>query len=191
MLGHFGRLWVTPLGGAIACFALSADVRACATTDAGPTAKAPSLIHPAPGKIFETFGPRFHPLLNGRRQHNGFDYLANTGDPIHAAASGEVTFAGDLGAHGRAIEIKHDAGWATFYAHLSRPAVRTGDCVKAGDVIGASGNTGLSTGPHLHFEIRRDGNPIDPETLLDITGRKCVLDCPSDPDRPCTCEPSK
>jgi murein DD-endopeptidase MepM/ murein hydrolase activator NlpD len=79
--------------------------------------------------------------------------------------------AGNQGQFGVAIEIRHEAGWATFYAHLSRPAVRAGDCVKTGDVIGASGNTGLSTGPHLHFELRRDGKPIEPASLLDVTGR--------------------
>lgn len=190
MIAHFGRFWVAHLGAAIACFGLSADVQACAP-GARPVGKAPSFIHPAPGLVMTVFGPRVHPLLNVRKRHDGLDYVAATGDPIHAAASGEVAFAGHQGRFGIAIEIRHDAGWATYYAHLTRPSVRAGDCVKAGDVIGASGNTGFSTGPHLHFEIRHNGAHVDPASPLDIAGRKCVLVCPSDANLPCVCEPSK
>jgi murein DD-endopeptidase MepM/ murein hydrolase activator NlpD len=169
MLARFGRLGMVHLGVAFACFVLSADVRACATV-AAPTAKV-HFIHPAPTKMETAFGPRFHPLLNTRRHHDGIDYFAKVGDPVQAAADGEVTFAGNKGEYGIAIEIRHDAGWTTIYAHLNWPTVRAGDCVKAGAVIGASGNTGFLTGPHLHFEIRQNDKVVDPTSLLDMTGR--------------------
>jgi len=190
MSGRQNRRWVGFLGLALAGLVLSAEAQACAT-DAGAPAGTMNFVHPAPGRIFTIFGPRRHPLLNLVRNHDGIDYLAAVGDPIVAAAGGEVTFAGWKGQFGIAIQIRHRDGWETLYAHLSRPIVRAGDCLKAGDGIGMSGNTGFSTGPHLHFEISRNGTHVDPATLLDITGRKCVLDCPSDPDRPCVCEPSK
>jgi murein DD-endopeptidase MepM/ murein hydrolase activator NlpD len=188
MMGHSSRQWIGLLGAVVVGVALSADAQACAT-DTATTAKAPTFIHPAPGKLMTAFGRRVHPLLNVRKHHNGIDYFASIGDPIIAAASGEVRFAERKGEYGVAIEIGHGAGWATFYAHLSRPDVRTGDCVKGGDLIGKSGNTGFSTGPHLHFEIRHNGAHVDPAKLLDMTGRECVIVCPS--DRPCMCEPSK
>jgi murein DD-endopeptidase MepM/ murein hydrolase activator NlpD len=190
MIGYFGRRRMARLGALFACLVLSADALAC-STDTDPPAKVPGFTHPAAGKIFTKFGPRFHPLLNLVRHHDGIDYLAKVGDPILAAASGEVAFAGWRGQFGIAVQIRHRGGWETFYAHLSRPSVRAGDCVRAGDVIGLSGNTGFSTGPHLHFEISHDGSHVDPATLLDITGRECVLECPADPDRPCACEPEK
>lgn len=189
MFVNFIRLGVACLVAAVG-FSLPGDLQAC-VPDATPMAKAPNFVHPAPGMVMAVFGPRFHPLLNMKKHHDGIDYLAKVGDPIIAAASGEVAFAGHQGPFGIAIEIRHDGGWSTFYAHLSRPSVRAGDCVTAGDVIGASGNTGFSTGPHLHLEIRHNGTHVDPETLLDIAGRKCVLDCPSDPNKPCVCEPAK
>jgi murein DD-endopeptidase MepM/ murein hydrolase activator NlpD len=170
MIGHSGWRWVGLVAAASAGMVLSADAKACAT-DPVSIAKGPSFIHPAPGKIEAGFGPRFHPLLNFIMQHNGMDYIANIGDPVHAAASGEVTSAGNQGEHGNAIEIRHGAGWVTFYAHLSRLAVRAGDCVKAGDLIGMSGNSGFSVGPHLHFEIRENGKYLDPAPLLDMMGR--------------------
>jgi murein DD-endopeptidase MepM/ murein hydrolase activator NlpD len=182
------RLSLAMLGVAIVAVALSTDAKACAN-DAGTAAQAPGFIHPAPGKLMTAFGQRIHPLLNARKDHNGIDYFAEVGDPIVAAASGEVRFAENKGQFGIAIEIRHDAGWQTFYAHLSRPDVRSGDCVKVGDPIGAAGNTGFSTGPHLHFEILQNGALVDPASLLDMTGRECVIVCPA--DRPCACEPAK
>lgn len=188
MIGHSGRQWIGLLGVMVIAIVLSADAQACAT-DTGTTAKGPSFIHPAPGKLMTAFGRRHHPLLNVRKHHDGIDYFANIGDPVIAAAGGEVRFAEHKGQFGISIEIRHGAGWATFYAHLSRPAVRAGDCVKVGDSIGASGNTGFSIGPHLHFEIRHNGAHLDPAKLLDMTGRECVIVCPS--DKPCMCEPSR
>jgi murein DD-endopeptidase MepM/ murein hydrolase activator NlpD len=188
MVGHSCRGWIGLMCAAYAGVVLSADAEACAT-DVGAPAKEPSFIHPASGMVMTAFGLRVHPLLNTKKHHDGIDYVANIGDPIHAAADGEVRFAESKGQFGIAIEIQHDAGWVTFYAHLSRPSVRAGDCVRAGDIIGASGDTGFSTGPHLHFEIRHNGAHVDPAKLLDMNGRNCVIVCPS--DQPCMCETSK
>jgi len=163
------RRWMGLLCAVGATFALSSAAQACATDAAW--ANGPRFVHPAPGKIIVDFGRHVHPLLNRVRQHNGIDYAADIGDPIHAAAGGEVTFAGHKGEFGLAMEIQHADGWVTFYAHLSRFTVRPGDCVKAGDIIGKSGNTGFSVGPHLHFEIRSKGAHIDPANLLDVAGR--------------------
>ncbi len=103
-----------------------------------PTRQPRGRVHPpSSGEIETTFGPRIHPLLNVTRQHDGIDYFAAIGDPVIAAASGEVRFAENKGEFGIAVEIRHEAGWVTFYAHFSCPSVRAGDCVKAGDVIGS------------------------------------------------------
>jgi murein DD-endopeptidase MepM/ murein hydrolase activator NlpD len=170
MLKHFARILVANLSAVVGCFILSGNAQAC-VADVSPTPEAPNFSHPAPTKIETPFGPRFHPLLNARRHHDGIDYVAKIADPVQAAASGEVVSSGDKGEHGIAIEVRHHAEWTTLYAHLHWPYVRTGACVKAGDVIGASGNTGFSIGPHLHFEIRQKGRIVDPTSLLDMSGR--------------------
>jgi murein DD-endopeptidase MepM/ murein hydrolase activator NlpD len=118
------------------------------------------------GEIVETFGIRFHPLLNTRKQHTGMDFAAAVGQPLTAAAAGEIASAGNEGSPGIAILIRHQDGWETFYSHLSRLAVRAGDCVKRGDLIGYSGSTGFTVGRVLHFEVRHNGTPIDPSSLL-------------------------
>jgi murein DD-endopeptidase MepM/ murein hydrolase activator NlpD len=129
----------------------------------------PMFGHPVPGAVVSGYGPRNHPLLNLVRHHDGIDYAAAVGDPVHAAAAGEIVHAGWLGQLGIAVVIRHADGWETLYAHLARPAAGIGDCVKAGDMIGMAGTTGLSVGPALHFETRRHGAHVDPETLLAAT----------------------
>ncbi len=114
-------------------------------------------ILPAEGKLTSGFGPRRGGF------HTGIDLAMPVGTPIKAADSGMVTAAGWAGAYGLRIKIDHGEGeYVTLYAHLSRTKVSAGDVVKQGDVIGHSGNTGRSTGPHLHFEIRVNGTPRDP-----------------------------
>jgi murein DD-endopeptidase MepM/ murein hydrolase activator NlpD len=114
------------------------------------------------------FGMRMHPILHYTRLHAGQDLDAPSGAPIMAAASGTVLVAGPRGGYGNCVVIGHGHGIATVYAHQSRLLVQVGDKVKAGDVIGAVGTTGLSTGPHLHFETRVKGVPVDPTNFIDL-----------------------
>ncbi len=125
-----------------------------------------SLHRPVPGAITSGYGRRLHPILNYYRTHTGADFHAASGTPIEAAASGAVVWAGARGGYGNCVIIDHGNGLATLYAHQSRLAVSDGDTVKAGEVIGYVGSTGLSTGPHLHFEVRRQGEPVNPVAYL-------------------------
>lgn len=114
------------------------------------------------------FGMRFHPILHYERLHAGIDFGAGSGTPIRAAAAGTVIIAGDRGGYGNAVVIDHGDSVATVYAHQSQIAVRVGQVVEIGDVIGAVGTTGLSTGPHLHFETRLRGTPVNPTNFIDF-----------------------
>jgi len=124
------------------------------------------LTRPVPGAISSGFGPRRHPILGVTRMHNGLDMNCRSGDSIVAAEAGTVILAGVKGGFGKAIMIDHGGGMVTLYAHQSALAVSTGDRVGAGEVIGYCGSTGLSTGPHLHFEVRIKGDPVDPANYL-------------------------
>lgn len=110
---------------------------------------------------------RLHPILRRVLPHTGIDYAAARGTPVHATADGVVSGAGERGGYGNLVEIQHPNGYTTRYAHLSRiaPAVQAGVPVKQGDLIGYVGMTGLATGPHLHYEVRRSGRPVDPARL--------------------------
>lgn len=108
------------------------------------------------------FGPRRDPFNGSRRQHNGVDFAAAHGAPIYATADGVVTKAGWASGYGRIIKIRHDFGIETYYAHLARFRVEEGDRVSRGDRIGDMGNSGRSTGTHLHYEVRVGGKPINP-----------------------------
>ncbi len=119
-------------------------------------------VRPVPGPITSGFGMRMHPILHYRRMHTGVDMRASYGTPIKAAAAGMVVYAGWRGGYGKCVIIDHGSGIATLYAHMSRISVRRGQVVKAGQIIGRVGSTGLSTGPHLHFEVRKFGRPVDP-----------------------------
>jgi murein DD-endopeptidase MepM/ murein hydrolase activator NlpD len=124
------------------------------------------MIRPVPGAISSGFGYRMHPILGYRRLHMGVDMNAGYGDAIVAAADGRVIYSGWRGGYGNAVIIDHGGGVATLYAHQSSIAVGYGDVVNGGDVIGYIGSTGLSTGPHLHFEVRENGTPVDPAGYL-------------------------
>ena len=120
------------------------------------------LQKPVAGSITSGFGYRLHPIYKVRKMHTGVDISASSGTPIHAAAGGTVVHAGRWGGYGNCVIIDHGGGLATLYAHCSSLAVSSGQEVKQGETVGYVGSTGLSTGPHLHFEVRRDGNPVDP-----------------------------
>lgn len=115
-------------------------------------------------RLTSNFGMRNHPVLGYTRMHTGVDFGAPIGTPILAAGDGVVTRVGAMGGYGNTVDIDHDTTWSTRYAHISRFAagLQVGDRVRQGDVIAYVGNTGRSTGPHLHYEIRRDGAPVNP-----------------------------
>jgi len=120
------------------------------------------LLRPVSGPITSRFGWRYHPILKRSRLHAGIDFGVGTGTPVHAAQSGTVIMAGWKGGYGNTVVISHGGGLTTLYAHNSRLAVSSGQHVSAGQVVAYSGSTGLSTGPHLHFEVRVNGSPKDP-----------------------------
>jgi murein DD-endopeptidase MepM/ murein hydrolase activator NlpD len=117
---------------------------------------------PAKGILTSGFGVRVSPITGVERMHCGIDIGASAGSPVIAAASGEILQASYMGGYGYAVLIYHGGGLATFYAHMSGFAVETGQNVKQGQIIGYVGSTGYTTGPHLHFEVRVNGAPVNP-----------------------------
>ncbi|HVE47556.1 MAG TPA: peptidoglycan DD-metalloendopeptidase family protein [Acidimicrobiales bacterium] len=125
------------------------------------------LSPPLPGgRLTSPFGPRYHPVLGTARMHDGVDFAAPSGAPIRAAAGGTVVFAGPRGGYGNTVIVDHGNSLATLYAHQSQVHVAEGTPVTAGQLIGEVGSTGLSTGPHLHFETRVAGAPVNPLLYL-------------------------
>lgn len=121
-----------------------------------------SFMRPVGGRITSGFGMRFHPVIGRYKLHTGVDIACPIGTPIHAAAGGVVILAGWGGAYGNCVIIDHGGGVTTLYGHQSRLAVRSGSAVRQGQIIGYSGSTGWSTGPHCHFEVRKHGSPVNP-----------------------------
>ena len=113
------------------------------------------------------FGYRSDPFTRRAAMHSGIDFKGPIGAPIYAAAQGTVSFVGVKAGYGNCVEIDHGNGLMTRYAHMSRFATRVGQPVAAGAVIGAIGNTGRSTGPHLHFEVRMHDRPLNPRPFLE------------------------
>ena len=113
-----------------------------------------------------SFGWRVDPFSGRSAFHEGLDFTAAIGTPIHAAAGGRVTVAEQTPDYGKIVKINHGSGLETRYAHASELLVKAGDVVRKGQLIARVGNTGRSTGPHLHFEVRRDGAPLDPRKFL-------------------------
>ncbi len=128
-----------------------------------------ALTQPVPGRITSGYGFRTHPVLGYRRFHRGLDIGAAPGSPVLAATVGRVPPAGWGGGYGNVVEIRHAGGLAPRYGHMSRIAVRGGQNVRQGQVIGYVGSTGLSTGPHLHYELFRNGRLVDPRTVRFVT----------------------
>jgi len=121
------------------------------------------IANPAPGRpISSSFGVRRDPLLGTAALHSGMDFRAGIGTSVRATASGTVRSAGWNGGYGQMVEVSHGNGYTTRYAHLSKILVAPGDKIKRGTVVGQSGSTGRSTGPHLHYEVRRNGTALDP-----------------------------
>lgn len=122
---------------------------------------------PVAGKhVSSGFGTRIDPFLGSAAMHSGIDFAAMTGTPVRASAAGTVTEAGRNGGYGNMVEIDHGGGISSRYGHMSKIVVKSGDRVTRGTVIGLSGSTGRSTGPHLHYEIRREGVAIDPARFV-------------------------
>jgi murein DD-endopeptidase MepM/ murein hydrolase activator NlpD len=114
------------------------------------------------GTISSPFGMRMHPLYHTMRYHEGLDISAPTGTPIYATANGTVEFAGKMHGYGNLVTIDHKYGYSTRYGHMSKILVRKGQRVKKGEKIGEVGNTGVSTAPHVHYEVRYHGQPQNP-----------------------------
>lgn len=127
------------------------------------------------GRISSHYGWRVHPITHNHRMHTGIDYAVPIGTQVKAAQHGKVIFAGRQGGYGNLLVIKHNDTYRTAYAHLDKFNVAIGDWVNQGDVVAYSGNTGLSTGPHLHFEIRKNGLSLNPLTGESSSDHMLVL----------------
>lgn len=120
------------------------------------------------GRVTSNFGYRIHPILKTKKLHTGLDISASSGTGILAANAGRVIYSGVRGTYGKTIIIDHGGGIVTLYAHCSSLVASEGQDVKKGDVVAKVGSTGLSTGPHLHFEVRVNGNYVDPKSYLGL-----------------------
>lgn len=156
---------VTPGASAEAVRGAPAVAGSAASAEAGSSTGA---HRPVVGRVSSEFGMRTHPVTGVRKSHTGIDFAAPTGTPIEAAAAGTVTFAGVRGGYGNLVIVDHGDGTETRYAHQHRIDVGVGQQVQRGQQLGTVGSTGMSTGPHLHFEVRRDGTPIDPRPWLSL-----------------------
>lgn len=144
---------------------IEAELRAISRNSARSYRGAPwtsSFHRPVGGRITSGFGMRVHPILHSRRMHTGIDIGAPTGTSIRAAGNGMVVSTGWRGGYGNCIIVDHGNGRATLYAHCSSIVARSGQVVKSGQTIGRVGSTGFSTGPHLHWEVRINGRPVNP-----------------------------
>jgi murein DD-endopeptidase MepM/ murein hydrolase activator NlpD len=128
------------------------------------------LVWPVEGPVISTFGQR------SRGWHAGIDITADMGSQIYAAAPGTVIYSGWMRAYGQVVKIEHEHGFITLYAHNLNNMVEAGDQVQAGQVIGTVGRSGHATGPHVHFEVRRDGKAYNPLHLLEPSDRSPVFE---------------
>jgi murein DD-endopeptidase MepM/ murein hydrolase activator NlpD len=127
-----------------------------------PAPVSEGMAWPVAGRITSYFGYRYHPILHFSRFHAGVDFGASWGSPIVAAADGQVVGAGWAGGYGRQVRIAHGGGLMTVYAHMSQIVAYSGEMVHRGQLIGYVGSSGLSTGPHLHYEVRKGGVAVNP-----------------------------
>jgi len=133
-------------------------------------------VWPVAGRITSGFGLRVHPILRFARMHRGIDFGAGYGAPIVAAADGQVTLSGWSGGYGRQVRISHGGGIVTTYSHMSRLVADSGSFVRQGQLIGYVGSSGLSTGPHLHYEVYRNGTAVNPLSVR--LGSRALLEGP-------------
>jgi murein DD-endopeptidase MepM/ murein hydrolase activator NlpD len=145
---------------------IEAQIRRAQQTNPGKILGTGRLIWPVRGRISSYFGWRTHPILRTKKYHNGIDLAVPSGTPVKAADSGVVLVSGWRGGYGNFVAIDHGKGISTCYGHNSRLLVKVGQRVEKGQTIAISGNTGLSTGPHLHFEVRVNGVPSNPLQYL-------------------------
>ncbi|WP_292939682.1 M23 family metallopeptidase [Novosphingobium sp.] len=129
---------------------------------------------PVSGHVTSGYGMRRHPILGYVRMHSGVDFAASWGSPIYAVTDGRVEYAGWHGGHGNYVRLDHGSGIATGYGHMSRIAVAPGTTVRRGQIIGYVGSTGLSTGAHLHYEVYRGGQTVDPFSIRMVQRRQAV-----------------
>lgn len=156
------KLWCVV---AASIIAVSSMAGACELP--GLDSRAAALAPPAAGVMKSGFGLRFDQLFNDMRRHEGLDFDAAAGAPVTAVEAGVATLAETRNGDGLSVHIAHGREFETRYTHLSQTKVKPGDCVARGDIVGAVGDTGYSTGPHLHFEVRRDGAAVDPLPFMD------------------------
>ena len=142
--------------------ALDGNTRIPTTAPHTGAVSIPSIMPLSGEHMTSGFGMRWHPVIGGRRQHKGVDLASPIGTPIHATADGTVAMAERYSGYGLYVQIEHGGSLETRYGHMSRIAVAQGQFVHKGDVIGYVGSTGRSTGPHLHYEVRVDGNAVNP-----------------------------
>ncbi|MHC1787949.1 peptidoglycan DD-metalloendopeptidase family protein [Solidesulfovibrio sp.] len=139
--------------------------------DASATAQASRpMAAPATGEITSEYGWRTDPFKGRQAWHAGMDIAAAEGDPVAACWGGTVVYAGTKGGYGNVVEVEHPGGWKSVYGHLRSYGVKAGDSVTAGGKIAEVGSTGRSTGPHLHFELRRGDQTVDPHAMLAGSG---------------------
>ncbi|ABC81121.1 M23 family metallopeptidase [Anaeromyxobacter dehalogenans] len=131
-----------------------------------------ALAAPLQGRLTSAFGPRADPFTGVAARHDGVDVAAPEGTPVRAPAPGVVVRAGPRGGYGNAVEVDHGGGLVTLYGHAAEVRVRPGQVVAAGEELARVGSTGRSTGPHLHFEVRMAGRPVDPARALKIYARR-------------------
>ena len=140
--------------------------RNTAAGDFGAEVSIPSTAPLASMRMTSSYGMRDHPIFKRRRNHNGVDLAAPTGTPIRATADGTVEMAQRYGGYGLYVQLDHGGELETRYAHMSRMSVSAGERVEKGQIIGYVGSTGNSTGPHLHYEVRIAGAPVDPSPYM-------------------------
>ncbi len=131
------------------------------------------LGRPTPGPVTSWFGPRLDPFNHRKAFHEGIDFRGRIGTPVHATADGRVSFVGTVRGYGKMIKIDHGNGYTTKFGHLHAFKVKKGDYVSRGQVIGQIGNTGRSTGSHLHYEIGYKGKPINPAKFMKVANLTC------------------
>lgn len=138
------------------------------------------LGRPVKGSVSSWFGKRKDPLNHRNAFHEGIDFRGRTGDKVVATADGKVIYAGKNGGYGNFIKISHGGGYTTSFGHLSKINVHSGEHITRGQVIGRVGNSGRSTGSHLHYEVNLKGRPIDPSKFMKVANLTCEFNTPSE-----------